>query len=277
MVPVHRPPDLLSCALNSIVEQTVQDFEVHIICDGAPIETGIKAKQWAERDDRFFAHILPKGRRHGEEHRDRIINASKAKYVCQIADDDLWFHNHLEVMRHLLECVDFGHSIQLQVEPSLEAFFDIRSLVDTQTRERMQQSLFNVFGPTAAGYRRDTYKRLKTGWSPAPGDIWTDLFMWRKFLNMGSISVGFAREFTNLCPRAISFQNSSLSERRTVNELLLKQISDPQQLHQLTLILHDALNRMEYRHDNSTPERSDSTAYVRFDLSHSLTGTGATP
>lgn len=270
LLPIHRPPDLLGYALKSIIEQTVQDFQVHIICDGAPPETGEEARKWADSDDRIFAHDLPKGERHGEEHRDRVIRSSSAKYVCQLADDDLWLPNHLEVMKHLLQRVDFGHSIQLRVEPTLEFFFDVGSLDMDQTRERMRRTMFNIFGPTAAGYRRDAYMRLKIGWSPAPGNIWTDLYMWRKFLAEPSITPGFVREFTNMHLPALDFRDSTVTERRALSELLSRQISNPQKLHQILLMLHDALYMRRDYHENGTSEYPHSSGYVRLDLANFL-------
>lgn len=47
---------------------------------------------------------------------------------------------------------------------------------------------YNIFGPTVAGHRIDTYRRLPEGWAPGPEDVWSDLHMWRKFLRLDNIT-----------------------------------------------------------------------------------------
>lgn len=39
LLPVHRPPALLPYAIESVLAQTHQDFQLIVVCDGAPAET----------------------------------------------------------------------------------------------------------------------------------------------------------------------------------------------------------------------------------------------
>lgn len=54
----------------------------------------------------------------------------------------------------------------------------------------MKTTRWNFFGPTVSGYRMETYNRLPVGWSPAPTELWSDLFMWRKFLSLEGLHAG---------------------------------------------------------------------------------------
>ena len=41
---------------------------------------------------------------------------------------------------------------------------------------------WNFFGPTCAGHTLDAYRRLPFGWQTKPTDTWSDLHMWRQWL-----------------------------------------------------------------------------------------------
>jgi hypothetical protein len=74
-------------------------------------------------------------------------------------------------------------------------------------RATMQQVRYNFFGPTCAVYRMETYSALPVGWSPAPAGIWTDLWMWRKFLALPGV-----RCATWHVPTSLGFPASLRSE-----------------------------------------------------------------
>ena len=57
---IHRPPLLLPFAVESVLRQTVQDFELFIVCDGAPEETVKLAETYAAADDRIKVYPFPK-------------------------------------------------------------------------------------------------------------------------------------------------------------------------------------------------------------------------
>ncbi|MEJ0097796.1 MAG: glycosyltransferase family A protein, partial [Bauldia sp.] len=130
MLPITRPPHLLEVAVETVLRQSEQDFELHIISDGAPEATRQKIVALCKSDSRLTAHLHPKGTRNGEYYRDPIIRESKAPYVCQIADDDLWFPSHLAQIAELLALADFGHTIQTEAAPG----FRLRPLLGDVTR-----------------------------------------------------------------------------------------------------------------------------------------------
>lgn len=192
LLPVHRHADLIPYAIKSILTQTIQDFELFIICDGAPPDTIACAQSFEELDHRISVFSFPKGKRHGEAYRHIALQQAKGKYIAHLADDDFWFPNHLEEMSKLLQHVDFGNLTACFVDPGVDnTIYGLPGdLHHPETVQRMIKSNFNFFGLTTSGYTMAAYRRLPQGWSPAPDNIWTDLYMWRKFLGTQGLTFG---------------------------------------------------------------------------------------
>jgi glycosyltransferase involved in cell wall biosynthesis len=227
LLPVHRPPLMLPCAIASVLGQTRADFELLVICDGAPPETAACAREFAARDDRIQVFEHPKGERCGELYRAQALQAARGQYVCQIADDDLWFPNHLEEMAILLGQAEFGNLLHVQLDGDGEMVCLPGDLGRADIRNIMLTQRVNFFGPTAAGYRLETYRRLPVGWSPAPPDMWSDLYMWRKFLSLPGIVCATRFSFTTLHLAASLRRTMSDDGRASENRRLLAYIQDP--------------------------------------------------
>src|SRR5262249_13068748 len=98
LLPIIRPPALLPLAIDSVLAQTITDFELLVVCDGAPPETVTCAEGYARRDPRVKVFPHPKGARRGEAYRHSALATSTARYVAHIGDDDLWMPDHLTEM-----------------------------------------------------------------------------------------------------------------------------------------------------------------------------------
>lgn len=188
LLPTNRNADMLKYVIESVLAQTLTSFELFIICDGAPSDTIISANEFAKNDSRIRVFIYPKGLRMGETHRHTALSYARGDHIAGIGDDDLWFPNHLEEMIKLLQEVDFGNLFQTEVDIDGRLFGHRGDLSCNRTVKRMLDTKFNFFGPTVCGYKRSAYQKLQIGWSPAPDDIWSDLYMWRKFLSTKDIT-----------------------------------------------------------------------------------------
>jgi glycosyltransferase involved in cell wall biosynthesis len=200
MLPIVRPPFMLPFAVRSVQSQTVTDWELFIILDGAPPETLAAATALAAGDPRIKVRPFAKGERNGEAHRHVVLGEAAGTYVAQIADDDLWFPRHLAELRLLLADADFGNLLQCEIFPDGDAKLLYGDLASAKVRHAMATKRVSFFGPSCAGYRRAAYDRLPVGWSPAPAGIWSDLYMWRKFLALPDLRVAtrFAIETAKL-------------------------------------------------------------------------------
>jgi glycosyltransferase involved in cell wall biosynthesis len=214
MLPIVRSPELMGFAIQSVLAQTRADFELLVICDGAPPETIAAASAAAAMDPRLRVFPFPKGERHGEGHRHTVLQQARGQMVCQIADDDLWFPDHLAEMALLLGDVEFGNTLATTVLSDDRLRIRLFDLADRDVQARMLAERWNFFGPTVTGYRLATYRQLPVGWSPAPRDIWTDLAMWRKFLSHPNIRVGTRFTVTSLHFPALFRTDWPLGRRR---------------------------------------------------------------
>jgi glycosyltransferase involved in cell wall biosynthesis len=213
LMPVVRTPELMQFAIDSVLRQTRGDFELLIIGDGAPIETIAAAQRASAQDPRIRVFPFPKGERHGEAHRHTVLQQSQGRYICGLADDDLWFPNHLEQMAELLEQFAFGNLLNVQITAADAPFVALADLSHPPIRARMQSEVFNFFGLSGTGYRREVYRQLPIGWSPAPPGIPTDLAMWRKFLALPGLDAGTRFVITSLNFPAVHRAGFSMDQR----------------------------------------------------------------
>jgi len=198
LLPVVRSPELLWFAIDSVRKQTLGDFELFIVSDGAPAETVAAGHDASSQDPRIRIFEFPKGERHGEAHRHIALEQARGRYICQIADDDLWFPEHLEEMTKLLADFEFGHVLETHMFVDEGPYLALTDLAEPATRSKMEAEVFYHFGPTTAGYRIETYRSLPLGWSPAPRELPSDLFMWRKFLALPGLVAGTRFVVTSL-------------------------------------------------------------------------------
>lgn len=228
LLPVQRPPAMLPCAIETVLAQSVKEFELLIIGDGAPDETIACARTYAERDPRVKVLPFAKGLGCGEAHRHVALADAMGRNVAHIADDDLWFPNHLEEMEKLLQTVDFGHLAHVNVNGrGFEILFG--DLASSRLRERMLAETYNILGDTVAGYRLDAYRLLPEGWAPAPVRDYPDLKMWRKFLRQNDLAFGTRAVVTALIFPTEVRRNLSLEDRARELRQWQRRIADPAQ------------------------------------------------
>jgi len=225
LLPIVRPPALLPFAVESVLAQSVTDWELFIICDGAPEATVQMARDYAARDSRIQARAFPKGERHGEQYRHLVLQESSGTFVAQIGDDDMWFPDHLAELRLLMQDVEFGHLLQCEVQTDGSALVILGDLSLEATRTRMMEQIWSCFGPTVVGYHRNAYDRLPVGWSPAPPELPSDVFMWRKFLAMPGLRMGTRFSIQSVKMGAVKRPGVSLEERQSENALIAELIA----------------------------------------------------
>jgi GalNAc5-diNAcBac-PP-undecaprenol beta-1,3-glucosyltransferase len=184
IVPTHDHGPTLRSSLGSALAQTVEDIEVLVVGDGAPDVTREIVGELSRADERvsFFDH--PKGPRHGELYRHEALAQARGEIVCYLADDDLWFPEHVETMRDALNGSDFVGAHAVHVTPAEELLTWPSDLSLPWFRERMLAGEANFVPLSCAAHTLDVYRRLPEGWSPAPLSSPTDLFMWRKLLSL---------------------------------------------------------------------------------------------
>ena len=175
LIPTHSHGELINFAVRSVLEQTVQDFELFIIGDGPTKETRVAAQ--ALVNERIKYEEFPKAGRTGEPHRHQIITQkTTGKYIFYLSDDDIWTKRHLETMLQSLQSGNFCHSKYIEVMGKSHHEY----LLPNDKKLLMKQN----FIPLSCGaHSKDLYARLKEGWTETPEKHHTDHYMWKKLVS----------------------------------------------------------------------------------------------
>lgn len=180
--------------------QTVTDWELAVIGDGAPERTYQIVDAFAAHDSRIRSYRHPKDPlRFGEPYRDPVIRASDAEFVCHLADDDLWAPTHLAEMLALLEVADWVNQAPLRIERNGKAEWWPINHGTPAARAATARGLGLSAGINYVAYRRSAYLRLPVGWTSAPWERGSsDQYMWAKFHAEPDITVASTAQSTAL-------------------------------------------------------------------------------
>jgi glycosyltransferase involved in cell wall biosynthesis len=98
VIPAYNQSHFLAHAINSVLAQTYQDYEVIVVDDGSTDDTAAVAKQFG--DAIRYIHQTNRGLSGA---RNTAIRNAKAEIIALLDSDDLWEPTFLEVMLKLLK------------------------------------------------------------------------------------------------------------------------------------------------------------------------------
>ncbi|OMQ42822.1 glycosyltransferase family 2 protein [Ensifer sp. 1H6] len=101
LMPTHSRVDVIGFAIQSVLAQTMGDFELLVVGDGCVAGTAEVVAGFNDPRIRFFD--LPKAPHFGYANRNVALRESRGKYIGFAADDDLLFPDHLEKLLSGLE------------------------------------------------------------------------------------------------------------------------------------------------------------------------------
>jgi len=99
VIPVYNRADPLRAALQSVLMQTVQDFEIIVVDDGSSDDPEAVVREIA--DSRVV--FVRQENRGGGAARNTGIDRARGRYVAFLDSDDRFLPHHLSAMRKLLE------------------------------------------------------------------------------------------------------------------------------------------------------------------------------
>ena len=96
IVPVYRAEKYLNACVDSILNQTYSDFELVLIEDGSPDQSGAICDEYAQKDDRVrVIHQPNQGKAAARNH---ALPMTQGKWLCYVDSDDAI---HPQMLEHL--------------------------------------------------------------------------------------------------------------------------------------------------------------------------------
>ena len=114
--------------LDSILNQTIQDFEV-VVCDDASTDnTWIILEEYKEKDNRFRIYRNEKNLGF-KKNFEKAISLCKGDYIALSDQDDIWTSNHLEILLNIIgdKLLACGNS-QIVDNKGVDKGYDLRKL-----------------------------------------------------------------------------------------------------------------------------------------------------
>jgi glycosyltransferase involved in cell wall biosynthesis len=96
LMPTHTRVDVIGLAIQSVLDQTVEDFELLVVGDGCAPATAEVVAAFHDPRIRFFD--LPKAPSYGYANRNIVLREARGELIGFAADDDLLFPDHFEIL-----------------------------------------------------------------------------------------------------------------------------------------------------------------------------------
>ena len=97
IVPVYRAEKYLNACVDSILRQTYADFELVLIEDGSPDQSGAICDEYAQKDDRVrVIHQPNQGQAAARNH---ALPMTQGRWLCYVDSDDMIHPQMLEIGR----------------------------------------------------------------------------------------------------------------------------------------------------------------------------------
>ncbi|WP_136618743.1 MULTISPECIES: glycosyltransferase family 2 protein [Mesorhizobium] len=96
LMPTHSRVDVIGMAIQSVLDQTVEDFELLVVGDGCAPGTAEVVEAFQDARIRFLD--LPKAPNFGYANRNIALREARGELIGFAADDDLLFPDHFEIL-----------------------------------------------------------------------------------------------------------------------------------------------------------------------------------
>jgi glycosyltransferase involved in cell wall biosynthesis len=181
LLPTHNRADVVGYAIESVLAQTLGDFELLVAGDGCTDGTADVVQSY--RDKRLKWFNWPKSPGFGYVQRNRALRQGSGRIIAYLAHDDLWLPDHLERAAAMLAAAEWSYSRGLDASPQglmTPQTFDLR---DPLTRRRFQEHRLGYLSLSQVVHLRSCLDRYGY-WHeqiPRTGD-WE---LWMRILNGG--------------------------------------------------------------------------------------------
>jgi glycosyltransferase involved in cell wall biosynthesis len=117
IIPTYNRSTVLPFAINSVLGQTLEDFELLVVGDGCTDDTEHVVA--AIGDPRVRWINLPSNTGHQSGPNNRGLQEARGEYIAYLGHDDIWLKHHLEYSIGALEAckADISHSLLVRISP----------------------------------------------------------------------------------------------------------------------------------------------------------------
>jgi len=212
IIPTYNAARYLGDAIDSVLAQTYNEFEVVVVDDGSTDETPTVVNKYDSR-----VRYLSQQNAGVAVARNRGISESRAKYVAFLDADDTWFPDKLERQMGLLAqstAERVCYSAFLEVNQNLSPVGVRRSLRYSNAFEDLLLR-GNVIGSICTVVaERDLFEKLG-GFDPslsqcADWDMWVRIGAETEFLYLDDVLVTYRQHETNMSRNAALLETDSL-------------------------------------------------------------------
>lgn len=125
IIATYNKAAALRCAVESVLWQTFEDFELWVIGDGCTDNSAQVVEGYD--DPRVNWYNLPENSGYQSAPHNEGLRRARGKYIAYLNHDDVWFPNHLQVLVDCLEetGADFAYTIMEWVLRNREWYADI--------------------------------------------------------------------------------------------------------------------------------------------------------
>lgn len=180
IVPVYKVEQYLRKCIESILSQTIRDFEVFLVDDGSPDRCGQICDEYAEKDNRVI--VIHKENGGLSDARNVAINKAKGKYITFIDSDDYVSDDHLEVLYNALVETDSDIAVANITSFTNGQYNDQFYQPSTEPEILNEKEVFNtIYQPCAAAklYKKEIYNDIRF----PVGRLYEDVFVYHDVLS----------------------------------------------------------------------------------------------
>ena len=109
IVPVYKVERYIAPCVDSILNQTFEDFELILVDDGSPDHCGGLCDAYAEKDERI--RVIHQTNQGLSCARNTGIDAAQGRYICFVDSDDLVSPDYCHVLYNLLDGTTYDFSV----------------------------------------------------------------------------------------------------------------------------------------------------------------------
>lgn len=178
IIPVYRVEKKIRRCLNSVLLQRYENFEVILVDDGSPDDSGNICEEYVQKDSRFY--VIHQDNQGVSIARNRGIQVANGKYIVFVDSDDYIASDYLEKLRQALMHynTDFCMCNYIAVTEYGEQSVSRHGfLVDTVlNREKIKSEIFDhifrcvstdgLFSPWGKIFKREVILKYKLEMNP---------------------------------------------------------------------------------------------------------------